>query len=58
MFLRASPQGKPGFLLVMIPVYPSLITSFFRSDSDLEAFSHNPQNGSFEALANQQTPLP
>ena len=35
--------------------YVSLITSM---DSDLEAFSHNPTDGSFAALAVQPTALP
>ncbi len=34
------------------------ITSLSSMDSDLEAFSHNPTDGSFAALAVQPTALP
>ena len=34
------------------------ITSLSSMDSDLEAFSHNPTDGSFGALSVQITPLP
>ena len=34
------------------------VTSLSSMDSDLEAFSHNPTDGSFAALAVQPTALP
>ncbi len=44
--------GEPmGFRLL------SIKTLFFSRDSDLEAFSHNPTDGSFTALAFQPTVL-
>jgi hypothetical protein len=42
--------GKPICLLVLLAV-----TLLFSMDSDLEAFSHNPTDGSFTALAGQLT---
>jgi hypothetical protein len=35
-----------------------VVTSLSSMDSDLEAFSHNPTDGSFAALAVQPTALP
>ena len=35
-----------------------VITSLSSTDSDLEAFSHNPTDGSFAALSVQTTALP
>ena len=42
--------GKPICFLVLLTV-----TLLFSMDSDLEAFSHNPTDGSFTALAGQLT---
>ena len=50
---RLSPKMKFGepicFLLLLA------VTLLFSMDSDLEAFSHNPTDGSFTALADQLT---
>ena len=42
--------GKPICFLLLLTV-----TLLFSMDSDLEAFSHNPTDGSFTALAVQLT---
>ena len=42
--------GKPICFLLLLAV-----TLLFSMDSDLEAFSHNPTDGSFTALAFQLT---
>ena len=42
--------GKPISFLLLLAV-----TLFSSMDSDLEAFSHNPTDGSFTALADQLT---
>ena len=42
--------GKPICFLLLLAV-----TLLFSMDSDLEAFSHNPTDGSFTALAGQLT---
>lgn len=42
--------GEPICFLLLLAV-----TLLFSMDSDLEAFSHNPTDGSFTALADQLT---
>ena len=42
-------------LLLLVSRQRNIVASRFSMDSDLEAFSHNPTDGSFAALAFQPT---
>ena len=50
---RFMASGRSLFLLVSRQ--RKIVASRFSMDSDLEAFSHNPTDGSFAALAFQPT---
>ena len=52
---RFMALGRSLFLLVSRQ--RKIVASRFSMDSDLEAFSHNPTDGSFGALAVQPTPM-
>lgn len=50
-----APVGRPARIVASLREGAESIVTLYGRDSDLEAFSHNPTDGSFTALAFQLT---